>query len=523
MKKSIIFCFLTIVMAGCRTTPTPVLSVSPSTLNFDEDGGSKDFTVTSNVYWTISKLPTWIDVSLDASMGKATVTVTAEPNPENASRTSRDNEFIITATDVPALTVTVIQKAAKKVNIAAIVGVNAPVAGATPVNKIIETNEYTGAVTWTPADARFVARTEYAATITLTAEPGYTLQDVEKDFFTVAGAAATYTAGSNKVTAVFPPDGTKDYPFQVATVADLQKVGKGAGGWTLDKHYLQTANINLNTVTNWTPIGDEPSPFTGSYDGDGYSISNLTISGTTEGQGLFGWINPGGAVRNVALKNVNITSTEANTGGIAGRNWGSTIENCYVTGSVSGPILVGGVSGGNWNAVIKNCYTACEVSGSMHIGGIVGHNDKCPTVSYCYATGGIFGYDHVGGIVGFNCGAVDVIVERCVALNTEVYAHDISGLVGRITDQNDAGNLINNYARADMKLTAYSINIDLTGLTGATTIHGEDVTATNHYNIASWWSGTVGFSGKYWTFNNRLPHLKTTTEEAFKEPQWIDN
>jgi formylglycine-generating enzyme required for sulfatase activity len=91
------------------------------------------------------------------------------------------------------------------IDIAAIPGVTVPVIGETPVTTITETSQYTGTVSWSPADTTFAGSTVYTATITLTAKTGYTLTGVSADFFTVAGATSvTNDADSGVVTAVFP-------------------------------------------------------------------------------------------------------------------------------------------------------------------------------------------------------------------------------------------------------------------------------------------------------------------------------
>jgi len=94
------------------------------------------------------------------------------------------------------------------INIAVIPGVTAPAGGETPVTAITETAQYTGTVSWSPADNPFEYETAYTATITLTAKSGYTLTGVTANFFTVAGAdTVTHDADSGVVTAVFPPTG----------------------------------------------------------------------------------------------------------------------------------------------------------------------------------------------------------------------------------------------------------------------------------------------------------------------------
>ena len=418
--------------------------------------------------------------------------------------------------------------AAAPVSIAAIAGVTAPVAGATPVTSITATAQYAGAVAWSPAvSGAFAYATTYSAVITLTPATGYTMTGVAANFFTVAGAQTiTYAAGSNMITAVFPvtapaPDGSEGNPFIVNSEATLRQVGFGTNGWTLDKCYKQTANITLNG--NWTPIGNNTTSFTGTYDGGGYSIDNVTISTTASYQGLFGYIGQKGVVRNVALRSVNITSTNdsGNIGGIAGYNSG-TIENCYVTGKLSGKSIVGGVAGQSIGgySMIKNCYSTCDVTGSSsYIGGIAGGISTSP-ITNCYATGKITGYDYVGGIVGQNQYST---VERCVALNAQitatssVAAYNVN--IGRIIGNVTSGSVSYVYARYGMIFiingTTYTNNM------GAG-YNGTDVDAVYYTGSGSgtWWSGTLGYSTTYWSLaNSRLPHLKTSAGGTFNQTQ----
>ena len=526
-----------LIAAGCREPSKSVLSAEPTSLNFTVAGGeSKTFEVTSNLYWTISDPPSWLDISPSSGSGIETVTVKAKS--VNTTNGVREGKINITATDVPTVTVNVIQDAPVTVDIATISGVTAPETGFTIAASAIKpTDQYTGSVKWETTDASFVARKAYTATITLTPEAGFMFAGVAVNYFKVTGATTTNDAGSGVIKAVFPatPDGTANYPFLVATAADLQKIG-AEGVWSLSSHYRQVANITLNG--NWTPIGNGLRIFSGSYDGGGYSISNLTISVTTAfPQGFFG--NLTGAVRNVALRNVNINSTGTDTGatvgGIAGYVSGGTVENCYVTGNLSGSYSAGGVTGWNYNGVIKNCYTTCDVkSGRNFAGGIVGSFDyetewgERPEskITYCYATGKISGTNYVGGILGGGGGGstrVDYDVERCVALNSEVSASAAGANVGRIVGTTST-KLSNNFARENgMKLTSNGANVTQTS--NAAGIHGANVNADNMNGVSSvtWWSNTYnapGFSTALWTFAiNRLPHLKTTTGGTFNETQ----
>ena len=320
----------------------------------------------------------------------------------------------------------------------------------------------------------------------------------------------------SKVATITVTDGSSTYPYIVDSNKTLKKVGTNIDGWAPDKQYRQIKNIVLDS-TEWTPIGTDANRFTGSYDGGGYSISNINISSaTTNFQGMFGYIGAGGALRNIALKDVSINATADFVGGVAGHNSGM-IENCYVTGNVKGGEAVGGITGYN-EGEIKNCYTNCDITGSgSYIGGIAGLNHIGRNIVVCYATGVIAGADWVGGIVGQNSG----IIDRCVALNKEISATNATGKIGRVANNNESSKLTNNFARAEgmtLNVNGDEVDPEETTLTGK---DGEDVDArhTHGANSLEWWS--AGRDAKLWSFdNNRLPWLNTTiTGDKFSESQ----
>jgi len=210
--------------------------------------------------------------------------------------------------------------------------------------------------------------------------------------------------------------GTVEDPFLVYDVASLQRIGSGRdndvnSGWSLDAHYKQVEDIDLAPVANWTPIGsysrdyDYILAFTGSYDGNGKTISNLTINASAEDwQGLFAGVRNEGVVKNVELLNCTIVGSRQ-VGGVVGLNFG-TVQNCYVTSSVSGYSCVGGVVGRNVGTV-QNCYKTGQVAGHIEAGGVIGSNQG--TVQNCYNTGyvlGADGGDGIGGVVGYNAASV---------------------------------------------------------------------------------------------------------------------
>ena len=173
-----------------------------------------------------------------------------------------------------------------------------------------------------------------------------------------------------------------------------------------------TADIDL-TGKGWTPIGtDYDNSYTGTFDGGGHTITGLTFTTNDKYAGLFGWLNKAGTVKNVVMEGVQITSNQIYggcIGGVAGYSWG-TIENCSVSGSVSGTVYVGGVVGAQIGGSITGCSSSATVKGTVDVGGVAGQTNSGATLTACYATGNvIIEIDPVknisgGGLVGFNGG-----------------------------------------------------------------------------------------------------------------------
>ena len=221
---------------------------------------------------------------------------------------------------------------------------------------------------------------EYTYTVSLTAakDPGYTIEG----------------NGSYTVTSA---DG-------LMHVAELVNGGKTDINITLDK------NIDL-TGKGWTPIGTSfDNSYKGTFDGGGHTITGLTVTTNDQFVGLFGYLNRAGMVKNVVMEGIQITSNHmfGCTGGVVGYSWG-TIENCSVSGSVSGTDCVGGVVGSQKAGSIIGCSSSATVKGKHYVGGVAG--EKWGTMTACYATGNVtleiasqknnFG----GGVVGLNGGS----------------------------------------------------------------------------------------------------------------------
>ena len=224
---------------------------------------------------------------------------------------------------------------------------------------------------------------EYTYTVSLTAakDPGYTIEG----------------NGSYTVTSA---DG-------LMHVADLVNGGKTDINITLDK------NIDL-TGKDWTPIGtDYDNSYKGTFDGGGHTITGLTFTTNDEYAGLFGWLNRAGTVKNVVMEGVQITSNQiygGSIGGVVGYGWG-TIENCSVSGSVSGTVYVGGVVGAQIGGSITGCSSSATVKGTVDVGGVAGQTNSSATLTACYATGNvtieIAPKKNIagGGLVGMNAGS----------------------------------------------------------------------------------------------------------------------
>ena len=221
---------------------------------------------------------------------------------------------------------------------------------------------------------------EYTYTVSLATARGYIIED-----------DGSYT--------VYNADG-------LMNIAELVNGGKTDINITLDK------NIDL-TGKAWTPIGtDYDNSYKGTFDGGGHTITGLTFTTNDEFAGLFGWLNRAGTVKNVVMEGVQITSNQiygGSIGGVVGSGWG-TIENCSVSGSVSGTVYVGGVVGVQIGGSITGCSSSATVKGTVDVGGVAGQTNSSATLTACYATGNVIIEINPkkniagGSLVGMNAG-----------------------------------------------------------------------------------------------------------------------
>lgn len=201
--------------------------------------------------------------------------------------------------------------------------------------------------------------------------------------------------------------------YTVYNADGLMNVAELVNGGKTDINITLDTNIDL-TGKDWTPIGTNvDNSYKGTFDGGGHTITGLTFTTNDEYAGLFGWLNRAGTVKNVVMEGVQITSNQiygGKIGGVAGRSWG-TIENCSVSGSVSGTVYVGGVVGVQIGGSITECSSSATVKGTVDVGGVAGQTNSSATLTACYATGNVIiemdpKTNIAGGsLVGMNAGS----------------------------------------------------------------------------------------------------------------------
>ena len=318
--------------------------------------------------------------------------------------------------------------------------------------------------------------------------------------YTVSLAAAKdlgYTIESNGSYTVYNADG-------LLNVAELVNGGK------TDINITLTADIDL-TGKDWTPIGtDYDNSYKGTFDGGGHTITGLTFTTNDEYAGLFGWLNRAGTVKNVVMEGVQITSNQiygGSIGGVVGYSWG-TIENCSVSGSVSGTVYVGGVVGAQIGGSITGCSSSATVKGTVDVGGVAGQTNSSATLTACYATGNVTIEINPtkniagGSLVGMNAGSS---LLACYATGNVTSTGSSTGYV------HIGGFLGNNYA--NVMTACYWKNNHEQGIgynkksTEATKVDGTGVTWKNAVDAMNTALQNAGSKWRY-ELNGALPTLR---------------
>ena len=324
-----------------------------------------------------------------------------------------------------------------------------------------------------------------------------------------AGGEYTYTVS---LTAAKDPGYTIEGngSYTVTSADGLMHVAELVNGGKTDINITLTADIDL-TGKDWTPIGtDYDNSYKGTFDGGGHTITGLTFTTNDEFAGLFGWLNRAGTVKNVVMEGVQITSNQiygGSIGGVVGSGWG-TIENCSVSGSVSGTVYVGGVVGVQIGGSITGCSSSATVKGTVDVGGVAGQTNSSATLTACYATGNvtieIAPKKNIagGGLVGMNAGSS---LLACYATGNVTSTGSSTGYV------HIGGFLGNNYA--NVMTACYWKNNHEQGIgynkksTEATKVDGTGVTWKNAVDAMNTALQNAGSKWRY-ELNGALPTLR---------------
>ena len=336
--------------------------------------------------------------------------------------------------------------------------------------------------------------------------------------FAVNGVAQTSTAPSGS--------GTEGDPYLIANLENLYWLTQNSSDW--DGHYKQTTNISAATSSNWdsgsgfTPIGNNTTEFTGSYNGSGYTISDIYISReSTDYIGLFGKTD-NAAIDSLGITNANVTGKQY-VGGLIGYNDETDVSESYVTGTVTGTSTsVGGLIGFNISSDITNTYTSVNVTGSSNTGGLIGLI-SFSTIIQSYSTASVNGSTHVGGLTGSSGSST---FSNCYSTSDVNGLGFLGGLVGSITGSTSisncysngqvasgafVGGLIGNSGGTPTINNSYwdteaSGQSSSSGGEGLTTSEMMQETEFSGWDFENTWAIDEGLSYPYLTGNAQSPH-----------------
>lgn len=279
--------------------------------------------------------------------------------------------------------------------------------------------------------------------------------------------------GSNDVTSshLTEEDAIAQGYTVIKTAQDLQNMKNNLSG-----KYILMNDIDLSSISNWTAIGSDGDRFNGQLVGNGYTISNLTINGSSTYAGLFGVTGQNAVITDVDLENVNIVNTstydESATGALVAINNGTIIDSTVV-GSVQGNIVIGGLVGSNSGTIQSSWFSGSSIINSDgYLGGLVGSNQGSITDSYMNGevkrvtdTGSA---TNIGGFVGLNTGEIKNSYVKATISNSSS-AYSVGGFAA-----------INQGSIADSVWSADSLGSSASGIGNSST-----GTSTNLTNVAA--------------------------------------
>ena len=274
--------------------------------------------------------------------------------------------------------------------------------------------------------------------------------------------------------------GTEEDPYQISTASHIQEIGANPDDW--DNQFIMTVGIDLSTYTveNFVTIGNETTQFSGVFDGNGFTLSGLSIEKLDTEQNtlaLFGRVARTAQIINLTVENFQLTANDFQyVAALAALNM-RTITNCHASGTITGDIAVGGIAGYN-NGNISNSSSSVNVTGTQYVGSLVGHyfyrNDVKISIVDCFATGTVDGVESAGGLVGYN---KEGDITNCYATGNvtgEIYTGGLVGYdyLGRSEGCNAHGTVSGVFRVGGLTGCKYDGIIDQCFATG--TVLGED-------------------------------------------------
>ncbi len=259
------------------------------------------------------------------------------------------------------------------------------------------------------------------------------------------------------------------------------------GNWSTN--CTLAANVDI-TGEEWTAVGNRSNEYTGTFDGNGHTITGLTIKADGTGQqGLIGNLGSDGVVKNLTLESVSISDADGGSiGAVVGYNYG-IVSDCSVSGTIGGSDNIGGVVGRNYGTV-TNCHSTCTVTGTSDVGGVVGYNNS--TVTACYSTGSVNGGSEISGVVGHNNGTVTA----CYSTGSVIGSEYTGGVVGSM----ESGTITACYwynSSTDSDAAEYGIGNPESDDDGVTTkVDGIDVTWTSAKTVMN-----TALTGSGWQYD----------------------
>jgi hypothetical protein len=246
--------------------------------------------------------------------------------------------------------------------------------------------------------------------------------------------------------------GTSGNPFQITTCIQLQEMQDDLGAdYRIENNIDCSATSGWNAGAGFEPVGNDTTPFVGNLDGNDKTVTDLFINRTTQFVGLFGYVDTGASVSNLALVDVDITSTDGNVGGLAGFAESGAVEGVSVSGTVEGGNDVGGLAGGFGIGSITDSSSTVTVTGVDRVGGLAGYVQSA-SITGSHATGNVTstGTGYVGGLVGENYGTIENSYATGNVSGDPSNGFEIGGLVG-YTD----GNITASYATGNVSGGTY--------------------------------------------------------------------